>query len=62
MPKCVVAHKSAPIKDKAVFSIRVEINVNEDAANIRKDIDNVNIIEVLLFLLRCPSMFFTMTV
>jgi hypothetical protein len=36
--------------------------VNEDAANIRKDIDNVNMIEVLLFLLRCPSMFFTMTV
>jgi hypothetical protein len=43
---------SAPINDKAVFSMRVEMSVNEDAANIRNDIDNVNIIEVLLFLLR----------
>ena len=59
-PSAEEALRSAPINDSAVLRIRVDMRVKEDAEKMRKEIDRVNMIEVLLFLFLWPSMFLTM--
>ena len=56
-----MALMSAPINCSYCLAIRVDINEKTEDEKMRNEIDNVNMIDVLLFLDLWPSMFFTMT-